>query len=164
MPEVKCDSCGKTIEYGGFWSLPEKAAIVKINEKVYCKRCAQQFVDEAVSRVIMTTTPNIDGYVVKRYIDIDSVEIVIGTGVFSEFSGSVADFLGERSTMFEKKLQTAKQLALKKLKFDAFNKGGNAVIGIDLDYTEFSHNRIGLIANGTIVEVEEMNRTLDREK
>ena len=33
-------------------------------------------------------------------------------------------------------------------------KGGDAVVGIDVDYTEFSGNRIGLIVNGTIVKLE----------
>jgi len=39
------------------------------------------------------------------------------------------------------------------LSYRAYELGGNAVVGVDLDYTEFSGNRIGLIANGTIVEV-----------
>lgn len=101
----------------------------------------------------MTTTNNLDGYTVSQYMDIESVEIVMGTGVFSEFAGDIADFFGARSTAFELKLQKAKKLAFKKLKFLAFEKGANAVIGIDIDYTEFTGNRIGLIANGTLVKI-----------
>jgi uncharacterized protein YbjQ (UPF0145 family) len=101
----------------------------------------------------MTTTPSLDGYYIKDYLDIESVEIVAGTGMFSEFGGDVADFFGARSTAFEQKLQKAKRTALDKLRYRAFEIGGNAVVGIDLDYTEFSGNRIGLIANGTIVVV-----------
>lgn len=52
-------------------------------------------------------------------IDIESVEIVIGTTVFSEFGGDVSDFFGARSTAFEQKLQKAKRLALDKLKVAA---------------------------------------------
>jgi uncharacterized protein YbjQ (UPF0145 family) len=63
----------------------------------------------------MTTTSNIDGHTVRRYIDIESVEIVAGTGMFSEFGGDVADFFGARSTAFEQKLQKAKRAALDKL-------------------------------------------------
>ena len=43
---------------------------------------------------------------------------------------------------------------MKLLKYNAYKKGGNAVIGIDIDYTEFSGNRVGLIINGTIVKIE----------
>lgn len=148
--ETKCESCGMTLKTG-LLSIDKP---INVKGKIFCSNRAQKYVDDAASRILITTTVNIDGYKVKRYIDIDSVEIVIGTGIFSEFTGAVSDFFGERSTAFEKKLQNAKENALKKLKYRVFEKGGNAVIGIDLDYTEFSGNRIGLIANGTIVEVE----------
>ena len=40
------------------------------------------------------------------------------------------------------------------LKILAAEKGANAVVGVDLDYTEFSGNRVGLILNGTLVKVD----------
>lgn len=109
------------------------------------------------SRIMLTTTNNIDGYRVKNYIDIESVEIVIGTGLFSEFTGELQDIFGKRSTEFESKLNSAKKLAFDKLKYSAYKKGGNAIIGIDIDYTEFTGNRIGVIVNGTIVEIEKID-------
>jgi uncharacterized protein YbjQ (UPF0145 family) len=47
-------------------------------------------------------------------------------------------------------------MAIQKLRFLALRQGGQAVIGIDLDYTEFSSNRIGVVANGTIVKIEKL--------
>lgn len=144
----ECESCGKTAGFlGGM-------LFTKIKEKDYCAVCAQKHLDDAISKIQITTTLNIDGYRVKRYIDIESIEIVIGTGIFSEIGGTISDFFGARSSAFEEKLQKAKETAFKKLKYKAFEKDGNAVIGIDLDYTEFSGNRIGLMVNGTIVEIE----------
>lgn len=67
--------------------------------------------------VIVTTTPKVDGYYAASYLGIESVEFVIGTGIFSEISGEVSDFFGARSTAFETKLQTAKQTAMDTLKF-----------------------------------------------
>ena len=96
---------------------------------------------------------------VSRYVGIESVEVVIGTGVISEFTGGVADFFGQRSTDFEQKLQAAKKTAIQKLRFLALRQGGQAVIGVDLDYTEFSSNRIGVIANGTVVQIEMLSST-----
>ncbi|TGU71420.1 heavy metal-binding domain-containing protein [Geomonas terrae] len=144
----KCCMCG---DEAGFL---RGISFQEIKRNDYCSSCATEYVTKAISAIIITTTNHLDGYVVKRYIDIESVEIVAGTGMFSEFGGDVADFFGARSTAFEQKLQKAKRTALDKLKYAAFERGGNAVIAIDLDYTEFSGNRIGLIANGTIVEVE----------
>jgi uncharacterized protein YbjQ (UPF0145 family) len=143
----QCTQCKKESGFFGGLSFQE------IRGKDYCHPCATDYVRNAISEIQLTTTPSLDGYSVARYIDIESVEIVVGTGMFSEFGGDVADFFGARSTAFENKLQKAKRTALDKLKYRAVERGGNAVIGIDLDYTEFSGNRIGLIANGTIVEV-----------
>ncbi len=108
----------------------------------------------ASRNVIVSTTPSLDGYRVKKYLGTESVEFVIGTGLFSEISSSIADFFGARSTAFEMKLNAAKRHAMGALKYAAVEKGANAVVGIDLDYTEFSNNRIGLIINGTLVLVE----------
>lgn len=110
-----------------------------------------------LNTVMMTTTPSFDGYRTKRYIDIESVEVVIGTGVFSEFTSGIADLFGQRSTAFESKMQDAKRWAFDRLKILALWKDGNAVVGVGLHYTEFSGNRIGFIASGTIVEVEPLS-------
>src|SRR5262249_28728131 len=95
--------------------------------------------------------PTIEGQRIVAYLGIESVEVVIGTGFLSELSGEISDFLGARSKRFEGKLQEAKRVAFDLLKMRAAEKNANAVIGIDLDYTEFSGNRIGLIVNGTLV-------------
>lgn len=108
---------------------------------------------EAAKRILVTTTPRVDGYYVAKYIGIESVEFVIGTGMFSEISGSIADFFGSRSSAFENKLQEAKRYAMDALKCIAAEQGANAVIGIDLDYSEFSGNRVALVINGTLVKL-----------
>ena len=82
---------------------------------------------------------------------IESAEYVIGTGVFYEVVTHVKDFFGFRSSMFQKKLQKAKQEGFEVLKLLAAQKDAKAVVGIDFDYTEFSGNRVALILNGTLV-------------
>jgi len=107
----------------------------------------------AAAKVIVTTTPHVDGHRVVRYLGIESVEYVIGTGLFSEFASGLADTFGARSSTFEKKLQEAKQQTMTALKYRAAEKGANAVIGVDLDYASFESNRMGLILSGTLVEI-----------
>lgn len=104
-------------------------------------------------KVVVTTTPGIDGYKVTDYLGIESVEFVIGTGLFSEITTDIQDLFGARSSAFEEKLSAAKKQAMDTLKFRAAEKGANAVLAIDIDYTEFSGNRIALIINGTLVSV-----------
>ncbi len=128
---------------------------------IYCIKCsegikvkAEDELQEKIKTIIVTTTNNFEGYRIKKYIDIESAEVVMGTGIFSEISGGLADFVGQRSTGFESKMQKAKKAAFDQLKILAIQKGGNAVVGVDIDYSEFAGNRTAVIANGTIVEIE----------
>ena len=116
-------------------------------------RKPEDIIPKVLEGIVATTGPAIDGRAVERYIDVESLEIVVGTGIFSEFGGDIADFFGSRSTAFELKMQNAKRMALQRLKLLALQRGGDAVIAIDLDYTEFSGNRVGVIVNGTIVKL-----------
>jgi uncharacterized protein YbjQ (UPF0145 family) len=111
------------------------------------------------TKVVVTTTHGLDGFRVVRYLGIESVEFVIGTGLFAETATAVQDIFGARSTAFEQKLQEAKTHAMTTLKIRAAEKGGNAVIGVDLDYAEFTGNRIALVINGTIVVVMPVEST-----
>jgi uncharacterized protein YbjQ (UPF0145 family) len=128
-------------------------SLTRFRDKFYCQPCARDYKKSVRDSVLLTTTNNVDGFIVKRYIDIESVELVLGTGVFMEFAADAEDFFGLRSLGFEQKLQGGKNAAFDILRFRAYERGANAVIAIDVDYTEFSGNRIGLIVNGTAVEI-----------
>lgn len=142
---VDCELCGKRIN---------KKEMISSHMGDYCVPCFYKERTRLLSSIIITSTHNIDGYKVEQYLGFDSVEIVIGTGLFSELTGEVSDFLGTRSIEFEKKLSKAKISAQEILKFKAVKKGGNAIVGVDLNYTEFSGNRVGLIMSGTIVFIK----------
>ena len=150
VEKIECGSCGKHAE--DFYQIGTKFR--DFAGKYYCIECIKPVIETAVETIIITTTNNFDGYRTTDYFGIDSVEIVIGTGWFSEFTGELTDFLGLRSTEFEKKLQRAKDTALFLLRKKAYEKGANAIVGADIDYTEFSNNRVGLILNGTLVKIE----------
>ena len=141
------------------------ALTANIGEAAYvCPSCKAKEAKETEERlprlrqlaqsVVLTTTHNIDGHRVIKYLGIESVEFVIGTGALSEITTDFEDFFGQRSSAFEKKLQVAKKAAFETLSMLAAEKGANAVVGIDVDYTEFSGNRVGLVVNGTLVEIE----------
>ena len=122
-------------------------------ERAWKEQVRFEHLRELAKQVILTTTHSIDGHSVKRYLGIESVEFVIGTGLFSEITTNFQDFCGRRSTAFEKKLQEAKKTAFDMLAMIAAERGANAILGIDVDYAEFSDNRIGLVVNGTLVEI-----------
>lgn len=123
---------------------PRKAAWVKVTD----------FFTALLSTITATTTPSVEGSRIARYLGIESVEVVPGTGLMAELRTGLEDLLGRRSGDFEQMLQQAKRLALEHLLLVAFLRGANAVVGVDLDYTEFSNNRVAVIASGTLVQVE----------
>lgn len=147
-----CEKCN--LESAGMFSDHHESTYAKIKGHTFCKTCAGKIYNSEILPIPVTTTNSIDGCKIIEYLSIESVEIVIGTGVFSEFYGDIADFFGERSTGFEMRMHSAKDVALARLRTIAYEKGGDAVVGVDLDYTEFSSNRIGVVANGTVVKLE----------
>lgn len=58
------------------------------------------------SKFLISTTNNIEGTPIKRYIGALCSNIVIGTNVFSDFAASFTDFFGGRSDSYKRKKRT----------------------------------------------------------
>ena len=105
-PEMSLDRKEKMIyQYGDNCPF-----IFEIKELTNSKTSAEnQLIEKQIKEIIITTTNHIDGYRVKKYIDVESVEIVIGTGIFSEVTAGIGDIFGLRSSAYEGKLSNAKK-------------------------------------------------------
>ncbi len=101
-----------------------------------------------------TTGYSFEGYRIEAYCGVVCAEVVMGTGFFSEWSASVSDLFGERSNVFESKLEEARRAAMRRLIEKTALAGGNALIGIDFDYVNFAGNLMGVITSGTAVKIE----------
>ncbi|BCA80952.1 heavy metal-binding domain-containing protein [Desulfuromonas sp. AOP6] len=131
----------------------------KVKEQAYDEfinqeKIREDNIKELSENIIFTTTNNIDGFFVENYIGVECVEVVLGAGMFSELEGKFSDWFGVPAGAVMDRLNKAKNMAFKRLKNIAVEKGANAVIGIDVDYIEFSKNMFGIIINGTLVKVE----------
>ncbi|WP_293666397.1 YbjQ family protein [uncultured Parabacteroides sp.] len=87
---------------------------------------------------IISTTNNIEGCPIRKYIDTICSNIVIGTNIFSDFAASFTDFFGGRSDSYKRKLEIIYNEAIKELKQKAISVGANAVIGFKVDFDEIS--------------------------
>ena len=103
--------------------------------------------------MLVTTGYNFEGYTIVQYFDVISAPIVLGTGFLSSLSSSVADLTGSRSGTYERKLVNSKRDAMSHLKDAARQLGGNAIIGIDIDYTTFGGDVMGVVVSGTAVRI-----------
>lgn len=107
-------------------------------------------------KIIITTSHSIDGYKIDKYIDVITSECVFGINIFKDFLADIRDIFGGRSESVQKILREARELCLMELKKEAYKKKADAVIGIDLDYHEFSgggKSMLFLVASGTAVKI-----------
>lgn len=139
-----------------FWSAREaKEGVLRAEEE---KRHAEEEINKFyynLNNHKTTTSQNFEGYRIKKYISVISGNVVLGTGMFSEWSASVTDFLGTTSTPYENKMEKAKSIAVKKLIRKSAMLGGNAVVAIDFDFFTVGNNMMAVSANGTSVFIEE---------
>ncbi|MBE5824026.1 MAG: YbjQ family protein [Butyrivibrio sp.] len=109
--------------------------------------------DERFLSLKLTTGYNFEGYKITDYLGVSDSECLIGTGMFSEFSRGVSDFLGTESGMMKSKLSDAKRTALARLKEKAVETDANAIIGISYDILTLQDHTIVVSANGTLVRI-----------
>lgn len=108
--------------------------------------------------MLITTTPHIEGRKITRYLGLVSGEAILGANIFRDFFASIRDIVGGRSAAYEGELRKAKEIALKEMADQAQALGGNAVIGVDLDYETIQVGAGGgmlmVSASGTAVALE----------
>ncbi len=106
--------------------------------------------------MIVTTTNNIEGKRVTRYIGIVTGEAIIGANIVKDFFAGIRDIVGGRSGSYEEGLREAKDIALLEMQEQATSLGANAILAVDLDYETLGSNSSMLMvsASGTAVVIE----------
>ena len=102
---------------------------------------------------MLTTTPTLPGYRVKKVLGIVHGMTARTRGVGGRFVASIQTFLGGEVSAFTRELQKAKKEALERMVEEAEKMGANAVIGIDFETTEVFEAVVLISAHGTAVEV-----------
>ncbi|MFN7551032.1 MAG: heavy metal-binding domain-containing protein [Pseudomonadota bacterium] len=108
--------------------------------------------------MLMTTTSTLEGRRIGRYLGVVTGEAILGANIFRDFFAGIRDIVGGRSGAYEKVLRDAKETALREMTEEAKRLGGNAVIGIDLDYETVQVGSSGgmlmVSASGTAVVLD----------
>lgn len=105
--------------------------------------------------MIVTTTPIIEGHPVQQYLGIVTGEVIVGANIFRDLFASITDIVGGRSGKYEEVLQRGRQEALAEMEGACARLGGNAVIGVDLDYEVVgkSGSMLMVSCSGTAVRI-----------
>jgi len=108
--------------------------------------------------MLITTTPSVEGKRIARYLGLVSGEAILGANIFRDFFAGIRDIVGGRSAAYEAELRQAKEIALSEMQEQARTLGGNAVVGVDLDYETIQVGSGGgmlmVSASGTAVFLE----------
>ncbi len=106
-------------------------------------------------RFIVTTTWNVPGYRVVRYVGLISGLSPRTRGVGGQFVGSLQTLVGGEVTAFTSEIQKARDEAVSRAIAQAASMGANAIIGLDVE-TANLYQTIALISvTGTAVVIEE---------
>ena len=103
--------------------------------------------------MIVTTTPTVEGRRITAYHGVVVGEAIVGANVFRDIFAGITDVIGGRSGAYESSLRKARQTAMDEMKEQARDAGGNAVVGIDLDY-EVIEKMLMVTASGTAVTLD----------
>lgn len=104
----------------------------------------------------MTTTPDVQGRRIVRYLGIVTGEAILGANLFKDLFAGIRDIVGGRSATYERELQRAREIALNELGERATALGANAVVGVDLDYEVLGQGNgmLMVASSGTAVVLE----------
>lgn len=107
--------------------------------------------------MLVVTTPTVPGREIVEVYGMVSGEAILGANIFKDLFASVRDIVGGRSAAYEKELRRAKEIAIQEMENECAALGGNAVIGMDLDYESLQigagGNMLMVSANGTAVRI-----------
>ncbi|MBF6625870.1 heavy metal-binding domain-containing protein [Tuanshanicoccus lijuaniae] len=105
--------------------------------------------------MIITTTPTIDGQIIKEYNGVVFSEVVVGINFMKDMSAGLRNIFGGRSTTYEKELRQAQAEALNELEQRARQIGANAIVGMRVDYEVLGvdNGMMMVIGSGTAVTI-----------
>lgn len=104
--------------------------------------------------MLTTTTNTIEGRQIKEYLGVVAGEAIMGANIVRDLFASITDIVGGRSGAYEEKLAQGREIALKEMADKARRLGGDAVVGVDLDYEVIRKGMLMVTATGTAVRLD----------
>jgi uncharacterized protein YbjQ (UPF0145 family) len=103
--------------------------------------------------MIITTTPTVEGHPIQAYLGIATGEAILGAHIGRDILASFTDIIGGRSREYEEEVRKARAIALEEMTAEATRLGGNAVVGVDIDYEVIREGMLMVSASGTAVQI-----------
>ncbi len=140
----------------GLFKKDDKEIQEAIDNKDY-ESLPADVIEQLAGDLILTTETVLTGYTVTERLEKITAECVFGMNIFRDLFAGVRDFFGGRSKASQKVLRDARRTCLAELAREALMVGADAVIAVDLDYSEISgdgKSMLLVVASGTAVRAE----------
>ena len=148
-PDYACPSCGivyakydaqadfamridRALKTGNWTGVPADQIPSQVKAQFEARAVAQ-----ARAAVPLTTTPSVPGREIAGVIDIVSAECAYGMNILKDLFSNITDVVGGRSGATQGVLRDARRTVMAELRNEAFSLGADAVVGVDLAYSEF---------------------------
>lgn len=140
----KCPTCRKTEEQ----IEASKTSDQRAAERAECERAIQN------SKTLFLTTEafveNVDR------LDVVATEVVLGMNIFKDIAANFRDVVGGRSSVVQRELEEARDIAFEELRLKASKMGADGVIAMSINYhtmqTGNSVNMLIVSVTGTAVK------------
>ena len=112
-----------------------------------------------MAAIILTTEASHNLAVAER-LEIITAECVLGMNIFKDIGAGLRDLVGGRNEAYQTALKDARKIVLQDLRREAVQLGADAVVAVDLDYSEISgggKSMLFLVASGTAVKLAKHN-------
>ena len=110
---------------------------------------------QIIKRMILTTTPTVEGRNITEYKGVVFGEVIAGVNFIRDIAASIRNIVGGRSGSYEEELVKARNQAMDELANRAIEVGADAVVGIDVDYEVLGPNNgmLMVTVSGTAVKL-----------
>jgi len=112
--------------------------------------------ERLASKVLVSTECCMTRYEVKEELGIIVVPVVVGVFFVRDWFAAFRDFFGGQSRSTQHVISEAGEVVTRQMRVEAFKRGGNAVVAIDIDFTESTGKGKSMqqaVATGTVLRI-----------
>ena len=108
----------------------------------------------ADTKLPCSTTAEIHGRKVRANRGIVCGEAIVGANFLQDIAAGIADLAGGRAGVYETRLRDGREIALREMMHEARALGGDAIVGVGIDYESVGDSMVMVCASGTAVFLE----------